>query len=164
VLVNGRRFTSGPIPFGSTVDVSAGRVTLTADVGTLAVYGAGKITARFVPRRATEVVNGKRRSLIELALVGGDFGPCGRRTPAGRLQQGKPREVRALWGKGKGRFRTRGRYAAATVRGTLWRTTDRCDGTLTTVRQGVLSVRDFTRGRTVTVRAGRSYLAPARRP
>ena len=164
VLVDGRPFTSGPIPFGSTVDVSAGRLTLKADVGTLAVYGTGRITAKFVPRRATEVVNGTRRPLIELALAGGDFGPCGERTPAGRLQQGKPKEVRALWGNGKGSFRTKGRFASAGVRGTIWRTTDRCDGTLTTVRQGTVSVRDFTRNRTVTVRAGRSYLAPARRP
>jgi len=33
---------------------------------------------------------------------------------------------------GGGRFRTRGRYSSATVRGTDWTVTDRCDGTLTT--------------------------------
>ena len=157
VLVNGQPFTSGTVPLGSTVDVTAGRLTLRADVGTLALFGGGKIAARFVPRRATETLNGKRRRLIQLTLVGGDFSRCGRRSPA---QSGKPREVRALWGNGKGAFRTRGRYATAAVRGTRWRTTDRCDGTLTTVRQGVVAVRDLTRKRTVTVRAGQSYLAP----
>jgi hypothetical protein len=45
------------------------------------------------------------------------------------------------------------------VRGTVWRTTDRCDGTLVTVSSGQVSVRDSVRKRTVTVRKGHSYLA-----
>jgi len=56
---------------------------------------------------------------------------------------------------------TRGLYAAATVRGATWRTHDRCDGTLVTVTEGVVAVRDFRLGRTVLIRAGRSYLARA---
>jgi hypothetical protein len=36
---------------------------------------------------------------------------------------------------------------------------DRCDGTLTRVVRGVVSVRDTVRGKTVTVRAGKQYLA-----
>jgi hypothetical protein len=71
--------------------------------------------------------------------------------------------VRRLWGDGKGRFRRRGRYSAATVRGTLWLTEDRCDGTLTRVRRGRVSVLDFARRRTVVVGQGRSYLAKAPR-
>jgi hypothetical protein len=42
-------------------------------------------------------------------------------------------------------------------------TADRCDGTLTTVKRGVVSVRDFKRKKTITVRAGHSYLARAQR-
>ena len=75
----------------------------------------------------------------------------------------KKKPVRRLWGHGKGRFRTKGRYSSATVRGTEWVTTDRCDGTLTSVTQGVVSVRDFTRNKTVSVAAGKSYLAPSHR-
>jgi hypothetical protein len=163
VLVNGQPFTSGTVPFGTTVDVTAGRLTIRADVGTLALFGSGRVAARFVPRRTTERVGGRTRTVIQLALAGGDFRACSRRTAAAAGQGGNPREVRALWGNGKGRFRTRGRFATASVRGTVWRTVDRCDGTLTRVRQGVVEVRDITRGRTVRVRAGRSYLAPARR-
>jgi hypothetical protein len=48
----------------------------------------------------------------------------------------------------------------ATVRGTSWYTEDRCDGTLTRVSQGSVSVRDLVNDRTVIVRAGHSYLAP----
>jgi len=48
------------------------------------------------------------------------------------------------------------------VRGTIWFTQDRCDGTLVRVRRGVVAVRDHARGRKVLVRAGHSYLARRR--
>ncbi len=66
-----------------------------------------------------------------------------------------------LRGTAKGRFRTTGRFAAATVRGTDWGVRDRCDGTLTVVRRGVVVVRDFHLHKTVVVRAGQTYLAKA---
>jgi hypothetical protein len=69
----------------------------------------------------------------------------------------------SLWGNGKGKFRTDGKYSSATVRGTIWLTQDRCDGTLTTVKRGIVSVRDFKRRKTVSVKAGHSYLARAAR-
>ena len=68
-----------------------------------------------------------------------------------------------LWGNGKGKFRTTGKYSSATVRGTIWLVEDRCDGTLTKVRRGVVSVRDIKRKKTVKVKAGHSYLARAQR-
>jgi hypothetical protein len=55
------------------------------------------------------------------------------------------RRVRKLWGDGRGRFRTRGRYGAATVRGTKWLTLDRCDGTKVRVVRGKVSVQDLVR-------------------
>jgi hypothetical protein len=64
-------------------------------------------------------------------------------------------------GRARGRFRTRGRYSAATVRGTTWTVADRCDGTLTSVTSGVVVVRDLRKRRNVIVRAHRSYLARA---
>ena len=66
-----------------------------------------------------------------------------------------------LRGVAKGRFRTTGRFSAATVRGTDWGVRDRCDGTLTVVRQGVVLVTDFRLHTTVAVRAGQTYLAKA---
>jgi hypothetical protein len=62
-----------------------------------------------------------------------------------------------------GRFRTRGRYAAATVRGTAWTMSDRCDGTLVAVQRHTVAVTDFVRHVTVLVHAGHQYLARARR-
>jgi hypothetical protein len=85
-------------------------------------------------------------------------GRRGRRPHRGR----RPR--RGLWGDGHGRFQTVGQHSATTVRGTRWLVQDTCAGTLTRVARGVVSVRDFGRRRTVTVRAGRRYLArPAAR-
>ena len=62
-------------------------------------------------------------------------------------------------GSGKGKFRTQGRYSAATVRGTIWLTQDRCDATLTTVVDGVVDVFDKSLNKTVAVGPGKSYLA-----
>ena len=61
-----------------------------------------------------------------------------------------------------GRFGTRGRYSAGTVRGTVWDTVDRCDGTLTIVKRGTVRVFDFRRKITITLHAGKRYLARAR--
>jgi hypothetical protein len=74
------------------------------------------------------------------------------------------RPPRQLWASDhKGRFRTRGSNAVATVRGTSWYMSDRCDGTYTRVKRGSVSVRDLRSGRTVALRAGESHLAPAAR-
>src|SRR4029077_11745885 len=73
------------------------------------------------------------------------------------------KRVRKLWGRDRGgSFRTHGRHSQATVRGTRWLTVDRCDGTLTRVTDGAVSVRDFVRHGTVLVRAGHRYLARSR--
>ena len=80
---------------------------------------------------------------------------CPRRASAA---QKKPK-TRKLWGDGKGKFRTRGQYAAATVRGTKWLVQDTCTSTLTRVTQGSVSVRDQVKQRTVVVRAGKRYTA-----
>jgi hypothetical protein len=69
--------------------------------------------------------------------------------------------LQSLHSSGHGRFRTRGRYSAATVRGTAWTMSDRCDGTLVAVQRDTVTVQDFVRHVTVTVRAGHSYLARA---
>jgi hypothetical protein len=83
----------------------------------------------------------------------------GARTAASSTR--RPR--RAIWGSDNhGRFRTRGSNSVATVRGTRWYMADRCDGTLTRVTQGAVSVRNLHTGRTVVVRAGHSSLSRGR--
>ena len=102
----------------------------------------------------------RSKGLTELRLKGSSFRRC--RSRSGKASAAARRRViRRLRGNARGRFRTRGRYSAATVRGTIWTVEDRCDGTLTKVRRGRVAVRDFRKRRTVVVRAGRSYLARA---
>jgi LCCL domain len=153
VLVNGRPFTGGPIPYNSTVDVTNGRLLMRADTGTITVFGAG-ISAVFKLLRGKD----KKQTVVEMRLIKGDFGVCPKRkkSSAGRIAA---TTVRQLWGDGSGRFRTRGRYASATVRGTKWLTADRCDGTFVKVDRGVIQVNDVPGRRQVTVSAPRSYLA-----
>jgi hypothetical protein len=154
VLVNGAPFTTGTVPYGATVDVTNGSLTLRADVGTLTVRGGG-ISANFKLIRAIE----KKKPIVELRLVKGSFAACPKRKTKSVSQATPTAVVRQLWGNGKGKFRTRGRYASATVRGTNWLTADRCDGTFVRVRVGVIQVNDLPDRRLVTVRAPRTYLA-----
>jgi hypothetical protein len=145
------------IPVGSLLDTTGGTVRLSSAVNT-----RGKLQSGDFGGGVFRV--GQSRSgggLTDLSLSGGSFAACatgaGRRASAARSS----RVVRRLRGRAKGRFRTRGRYSAATVRGTNWSVEDRCDGTLTRVTTGVVAVNDFRRHRNVTVRAGHTYLARA---
>jgi hypothetical protein len=74
----------------------------------------------------------------------------------------KPKS-RKLWGDGKGKFRTKGSYSAATVRGTKWLVTDNCTTTVTRVATGVVEVQDFTTKKKILVKKGKSYTARAKK-
>ena len=60
-----------------------------------------------------------------------------------------------------GNYRTQGKYSAATVRGTIFTVTDRCDGTLTVVKRGLVVVTDFRRHKNITLHTNQRYLATA---
>jgi hypothetical protein len=139
------------VPNGSVVDTRRGKVSLVSASdarGSVqsALFHGGLFRLR--QRRAAH-------PLTELHLTG-PIGPCPSGHRAG-VARGRPH--RHLWGNGHGSYGTFGRDSSATVGGTWWLTEDRCDGTLTVVRRGVVKVRDFHRHRTVTVTAGHSYLA-----
>jgi hypothetical protein len=142
------------IPVGSTVDVTKGAVDLTSADGT-ANFTKGVFVIR-------EPAAPAATRLTDLTLTGGNFNLCRKvRRTASSSATPKPnaKVIRRLWGNGKGRFRTTGRYAAATVRGTNWHIEDRCDGTRVSVATGTVIVRDLRLKRNVTVTAGHSYLA-----
>ncbi len=67
--------------------------------------------------------------------------------------------LQLLHASAKGKFRTSGKYSAATVRGTKWTVADRCDGTLTHDLTDSVSVADFVHHKTIVLHAGQSYLA-----
>ena len=136
---------------GSTIDTRKGEVELTS----LASAGGKPQTARFKDGLFKVVQSG---AYTELQL--NEELDC--RNRAARTAQKKPK-ARKLWGDGKGKFRTKGRYAAATVRGTKWLVQDTCTTTVVRVTQGAVTVRDQVRKRNVVVRKGKSYTARARR-
>jgi hypothetical protein len=143
------RLVAGQVPLGSSVDATRGRLALssapsrTGAPQTVQLYsGQFKVTQ---PGKVTRFA------------LNGPLASCRRASAAKR----KP-HTRRLWGDGRGSFSISGRYSAATVRGTRWLVQDSCAGTLTRVLRGVVSVRDNVRHRTITLRAGRSYLARAR--
>jgi hypothetical protein len=140
------------IPLGSTVDASRGRVKLTS-----AANRSGAVqTADFYDGQFVVTQTGGSRPITQLRLNAPLA--CGRASSSQRR-----RKVRRLWGDGSGRFRTRGRHGAATVRGTRWQTVDRCTTTKFIVRRGSITVRDFVKKRNRVVRAGRSYTVRKKR-
>jgi hypothetical protein len=162
---------SANIPVGAQVDTSKGRVQLTS-----AATGAGTTTqtadfyqGAFKVRQSLPARNRATAPLTTDIVLSGEVprSQCasgrGASAAAASKKKGPHAVLGKLWGNGKGRFRTSGKYSSATVRGTIWLTQDRCDGTLTTVKRGTVSVRDLRRKKTVSVKAGHSYLARARR-
>ena len=118
VTVNGSPYSGGKLPFGSLVDLVHGTITMKTAVGTLRASGVGRITAAFV--LLFTHVDGE--PYVELRLAEGNFSVCRRRTTSG-TSSASTKVIRALWGNGIGNFQTRGRFAAATVRGTYLPTT-----------------------------------------
>jgi len=149
---------SASIPVGSVVDTRSGTATLTS-----AHDGAGETQSAAFHGAVFKVTQKKAKNPItDLTLRGGDFSSCpttARKAGPAMAARSSRRSRRHLWGSGHGRFRTIGRHGAATVRGTIWMTADRCDGTLVRVRRGRVEVRDFRARKTVFVRAGHSYFA-----
>jgi hypothetical protein len=140
------------IPLGTTVDTRKGRVTI------VAAAGSGQ-TADFYQGLFKLSQTKGSKPITVLTLVEKLTG-CKSKKKANAAA--KKKKKRRLWGNGTGRFRTKGKHSAATVVGTIWLVEDRCSSTLTRVRRGKVKVRDFAKKRTVTVKAGKRYIARKR--
>lgn len=168
----------GPVqvPVRSKLDTTAGEVKLESDKdGKGGVQRATFWNGRFAVGYTRAVVAGPRgrrqrsrrpasRPITELALAG----TCGKGARVASAIRDRPlahaaRRRRGLFGRGRGRFRTRGSNGAGTVRGTHWYTENRCRATFFRVFSGVVDVRDFGAGRTVRLRRKQSYLTGSRR-
>jgi DNA-binding beta-propeller fold protein YncE len=153
-VAGGRRFVPlesvRELPIGSTLDTRRGRVEVATERRRRGRFQRGVFYGGLFKVRQSAAT----RFVTDLVL-GGALTSC----PHGSAAAA--RRSRKLWGSADGRFRTRGRHSSGAVRGTRWLTVDRCDGTLTVVRDGTVAVRDFTLDRTVLVDAGERYLAQA---
>jgi len=146
------------IPFGSIVDATHGRVSVT----TAALHGG---TQTMIFYQGEFKLTQRRNGLVISALRGGSFSGCpapranGHRARSSAAHGKRP--VRKLWAEGHGSYSTKGNYATGAVLGTRWLTEDRCDGTLIRVLTDRVAVINLVTHKHITVEAGHSYLAKA---
>jgi CSLREA domain-containing protein len=155
------------IPVGAVLDATKGKVTLTSIDpdgteqsanffgGVFKVKqkeGSGLVVLELLDTGVCPAARTGTFGRPTAGLLSGD-GPLLAARPAGGTS-GK------LWGSGHGNFKTEGNQGSATVRGTIWLVEDRCDGTtFFKTRRGVVSVKDFVLHKTVSLPAGKSYVA-----
>jgi hypothetical protein len=140
------------LPVGTEFDARQGTVVVSA----AGVRGTMTGTFSGAVFRLGQPASGPNRGLATASLADGAFAGvpayrgCGRRTA---------RALQTLHATVSGRFRVSGRYSSAVARAGQWATSDRCDGTLTSVRRGSVQVTDLRRHATLILRSGRGYLA-----
>jgi hypothetical protein len=161
---------TGPLqlPMGSQIDARAGTIQLVAASSRAGKTQTGTFGGAIF--RLTQSGKGPQKGLTTLSLLEGAFpgAPSFAKCPRPAHDRARivavaarSRVLQLLHASAKGRFRTRGRYSAATVLGTKWTIADRCDGTLVHDITDSVKVNDFVRHKTVVIHAGQSYLARA---
>jgi hypothetical protein len=169
ILVNGKLVPLTQlkqVPSGAVIDALHGTLNLITSTGT------GHKTQTGTFGGAIFKITQDRSGLTTLTIVENAFNGApsyasckqtkGKKASAAALSA---KTLQLLRGKDNhGKFRTKGRYAAATTRGTAWTIADRCDGTLTHVTQSSVLVNDLVRHISRILHAGQSYLALAKPP
>jgi len=155
------------VPFGTTINASHGRVqvtvaTTTPGASATALFYTGEFSI-------TQAATG-----IATLTLDGPLQPCAgtgapRVAAVGKAERAldgatnkplaaaKRPKSRSLWGDGgSGQFMTKGNYAAATVLGTFWLTTDSCATTVVSVAEGSVNVTDLVTNTSSTVTTGQA--------
>ncbi|HEY7953054.1 MAG TPA: choice-of-anchor Q domain-containing protein [Solirubrobacteraceae bacterium] len=167
-LTKGRSFIplteARQIPFGSILEASKGVAKITTATtaspkGKVQFGNFGAGIFKLLQAR-------KQHGLTELSVINNHSArqvcaSTGKGKKAALASHASSKVLGRLSANSHGHFTGRGQYSAATVRGTTWSVQNRCDGTLTHVVRGTLSVRDFHKRKTVTLFTGQSYLARA---
>lgn len=147
------------VPTGSKVDATTGRMELTVARDGSGIQQTAQLYAG--PFTATQGTAGQPYTTFSLPKATGcssKRSAAARPGTASAARRKRTRKPRRVWVKEKGgRWRTSTGSTSASAIGTDWLTTNLCDGTRVTVRQGKVRVRDRVRHRTVLVSAGQSY-------
>ena len=100
-------------------------------------------------------------SLVENAYKGApSFATCKKGKAADATAAAlSSKTLQLLKSNAKGKFTTKGKYGAATVRGTKWTIADRCNGTQIHDVTDSVAVTDFVHHKTIVLHAGQTYLA-----
>jgi hypothetical protein len=141
------------VPVDTTLDTVNGRVNITA-----ATDSNGATNKSWFYSGIFSVSQAAAANAVTQVALAGPALSCTASAAAGAKVT-----RRKLWGDGSGRFRTRGQFSAATVRGTKWVVIDTCSATITRVVRGIVAVREFRTGKTILLRAGEQYLARAKK-
>jgi hypothetical protein len=153
------------IPTGSEVDALHGSLKLVSNSGQVGKTQTATLTGGVF--KVTQARKGLTKGLADFNLLESAFqGAPSYRTckanhkaSAATIASLSTKTLQLLKVSGHGKFKTTGRYASATVRGTIYTVADRCDGTLTHVIRDTVLVDDFARHTTILLHAGQSYLA-----
>jgi hypothetical protein len=152
------------LPSGTVVDALRGSLNLVSASGKKGKTYNGTFSGAVF--KVTQAGGGRDKGLTTLAIVEGaykgapSYASC-KASKARLVPRLSSRALQSLRSRSSGRYRTRGRYAAGTVRGTRWTTVDRCDGTLISVQQHSVVVTDLVKHINRLVKAGHRYLALA---
>lgn len=160
------------LPVGTTVDARAGTLALVTATGKVGKTQTGVFAGGLF--KISQAPRGLTKGLTTLSLVEGVFrgapsyAECGTnaasiRSPAGLravAASASSKVLQTLHARDNhGKFGTRTRASAATVRGTVWTTVDKCGGTITKVSRGIVSVLNLHTRKVFNVHAGHSYYA-----
>jgi hypothetical protein len=179
ILVNGKFVPItelSKIPNGAVINALKGTLTLT----TAATGGTQHAT--LAAKKKPQTQSGKfggavfkvtqaRSGQATLALVEGarfkgapTYASCSTKKGKAFTAGVSTKTLQLLHASAHGKFRSKGRYSAATIRGTIWTIADRCDGTLVHAIKDTVTVDDFVLHKTIALRPGHSYLAEAHPP
>jgi IPT/TIG domain len=154
------------IPVGAQIDALRGALKLTAATSHKGITQHGTFGGAIFT--LSQSPTGANAALTTLAIVEGAFSGapsyalCTRHAARNPIATAaSSRTLQLLHASAHGKFRTSGRYSAATVRGTVWTIADRCGGTLVHDVTDSVAVRDFVLRKTIILHAGQSYLAKA---
>jgi hypothetical protein len=134
------------VKVGSTIDTTHGKVRL------IAAVDRHRHTDNGVFSEGGFVVTQEANGQTDLTLTGATLGKCTGASQGTASAAATPK--RRLFGHAHGRFRTIGRNSSATVRGTVWLTEDRCDGTRIEAQQGQVDTQ--SQGTTFTLKPGQN--------
>jgi hypothetical protein len=154
------------LPVGTTFDTTRGVVSLTSATTTLGKVQSAQFGGGLFKELQDRVAHGL--TVLDLVNHANARKVCasvgkGQAQAAAAKKKKLPKTILTLLRAtdNGGRFESHGTYSSATVRGTSWTMSNRCDGTLTAVKRGTVVVSDFRRHRKIVLRAGRAYLAKA---
>jgi hypothetical protein len=153
------------VPVGSTVDARKGELEMKSAANGFAASDkrAKQQTARIKAGMFAIKQKRAKKGVAKKASISTDIGLLSPPSAEVACQKGPAKGiVRSLSMVAKGYFRALGGASVATARSATFVTTDRCDGTVTEVGKGRVTLAVKGKKKPVVVRAGGAYLAKAK--